>query len=127
MSEDRNAATRISDAEWEVMRVVWERRTATAQEIVAALAHRAWNARTIKTMLNRLLGKGALVAESRGRAYVYRAAVPKEHCVRQESQSFLERVFGGASGPLLLHFARRSRLSRVEIEELKAILDRKKS
>ena len=100
---------RISDAEWEVMRIVWARGAATAQEVVSQLADRDWSPRTVKTMLNRLLNKGALTHEAKGKAYTYRPAVRMQDCVRVESQSFLDRVFGGATAPLLVHFVKRSR------------------
>ena len=58
----------------------------------------------MKTLLGRLLAKGALAHEPRGKAYVYRPAVKRDDCVRQESDSFLDRVFGGAAAPLLAHF-----------------------
>jgi BlaI family penicillinase repressor len=118
---------RISDAEWEVMRVAWDKGAVSAQEVVAALADRDWSPNTIKTLLGRLKTKGALSHEARGKAYVYRPAVRMEDCVRQESQSFLDRVFGGASAPLLAHFVRRAKLSPTEIDELKKILGEKKS
>jgi BlaI family transcriptional regulator, penicillinase repressor len=118
---------RISDAEWEVMRVAWARGSVTAQEVVDALADIGWSPRTIKTLLNRLKTKGALGYEARGKAYVYRPAVRQEDCVRQESQSFLDRVFAGATAPLLVHFVKRAKLSREEIDELKKILGEKKS
>jgi BlaI family penicillinase repressor len=117
---------RISDAEWEVMRVAWDKGSVTAQEVVDALADHAWSPRTVKTLLNRLKTKGALDYEPRGKAYVYRPAVPQEECVRQESESFLDRVFGGAAAPLLAHFVTRAKLSPKEIEDLKRILSEKK-
>jgi BlaI family penicillinase repressor len=120
------APPRISDAEWEIMRVVWAKGAVTAQEIVGQLADRKWSPGTVKTLLNRLLTKGALTHETRGKAYVYRPAVRMQDCVRHESQSFLDRVFGGATAPLLVHFVKRSRLTRAEIDELKRILEEKK-
>jgi len=126
MTSGQRLPPRISDAEWEVMRILWNRRAGTAQEVVAELPHRKWSERTVKTMLNRLLAKGALKYELDGRAYVYRPAVRMEDCVRIASQSFLDRVFGGSNGALLMHFATRSHLTAGEIEELKSILERKR-
>jgi BlaI family transcriptional regulator, penicillinase repressor len=116
----------ISEAEWEAMRVVWARGSVTAQEVVDALGDHGWSPRTIKTLLSRLKAKGALGYEARGKAYVYRPAVRMEDCVRQESQSFLDRVFGGATAPLLAHFVKRAKLSMGEIDELRKILAEKK-
>jgi BlaI family penicillinase repressor len=116
---------RISDAEWDVMQVAWRRGDFTAQEMIDELSHRDWSPRTVKTLLGRLLAKGALAHEARGKAYVYRPAVDREDCVRQESESFLDRVFGGAAAPALAHFVKRGRLSRQDIAELRKILDEK--
>jgi BlaI family transcriptional regulator, penicillinase repressor len=116
---------RISDAEWDVMQAAWRRESFTAQEMIDELSHRDWSPRTVKTLLGRLLAKGALAHEARGKAYVYRPAVRREDCVRQESDSFLDRVFGGAAAPLLAHFVKRGRLSDEDIAELRKILDEK--
>jgi BlaI family penicillinase repressor len=113
---------RISEAEWEVMRVAWQKGAVTAQEVVEELAHIDWSPRTVKTLMSRLLKKGALVAEARGKAYLYRPAVRLQDCVRQESQSFLDRVFAGAAVPAVVHFVKRAKLTPSEIEELKRIL-----
>src|SRR5687767_6134426 len=93
----------ISDAEWQVMDVIWGRSPVTANEVVARLAGRAdWSPRTVKTMLNRLVNKGALAFQAEGKRYLYEPAVSREACVRDESSSFLARVFGGATGAALL-------------------------
>src|SRR5882672_7813789 len=78
---------RISDAEWDVMRVLWTKGAATAREVVDLLAHRDWSPRTVKTLLSRLKAKGALTYEAQGKAYVYRPAFRMQDSVRQESQS----------------------------------------
>ena len=114
----------ISDAEWQVMAVIWDRGPSTALEVVAALhdAGHDWHARTIKTMLNRLLTKGALAAHAEGNRYVYRAAVKREACVRQESRSFLDRVFGGDALLAMVHLAQQADLSPAEVDRLKKML-----
>jgi len=113
----------ISDAEWEVMSVLWQRSPLMAAEVVEALAgRRGWNPRTIKTLLNRLVKKRAVDFTAQGNRYLYRPRVAREACVRIESRSFTDRVFGGASGPMLVHMVRQADLSADEIESLKAIL-----
>src|ERR1051326_4066487 len=94
----------ISDAEWEVMNVVWGDSPVTANEVVSALGSRRprWSPRTIKTLLNRLVKKGALGYEADGRRYLYRPRVRRDACMRRESGSFLTRVFGDAVGPMLV-------------------------
>src|ERR1041384_7678367 len=103
MPNSPNISPNISDAEWEVMRVIWDsgRKTMTAQEVVEALLPRKnWSVRTIKTLLNRLVKKNALGFEEEGKRYRYWPKVTQEQCVRSESRSFLERVFGGQAGPI---------------------------
>jgi BlaI family penicillinase repressor len=113
---------KISEAEWEVMRVAWRKGAMTSSDAVEDLAHIGWSPRTVKTLLSRLVKKRALVSDPQGKAYVYRPAVRMQDCIRQESQSFLDRVFGGAAAPLLVHFVRKARLTPAEIAELKKIL-----
>lgn len=97
----------ISDAEWQVMNVVWDRQPLTAQEIVAALAREADGApATIKTMLHRLVKKQVLTYEPQGNRYVYRSSVRRSDCIRQASRSFLQRVFEEDPAPLVAHFLR---------------------
>ena len=123
-----SANIRISDAEWEVMKVVWDRHPITALEVIQRLAGKTeWNHRTIRTMLTRLVKKGALTFEMQGKAYHYRPSVSQEACVRRESRSFLARVFGGATAPMLVHFVKNSDLSAEEIRQLRKILAEKES
>jgi BlaI family transcriptional regulator, penicillinase repressor len=118
----------ISDAEWQVMNVVWSGQPLTAQEVIAKLANQAdWAPPTVKTMLHRLVKKKVLTYESQGNRYVYRSRARRSDCVKQASRSFLERVFGGDSGPLLAHFLRSSKLSPEEIAQLRQILDKQES
>jgi BlaI family penicillinase repressor len=113
----------ISDAEWQVMNVVWDAQPLTAQDIVARLeADASWAPATIKTMLHRLVKKGVLTYESQGNRYVYRSKTRRADCVRQAGRSFLERVFDGEPVSLVAHFLRTSKLSPAEIAELRRIL-----
>jgi BlaI family transcriptional regulator, penicillinase repressor len=114
----------ISDAEWQVMNVVWEGQPLTAQDIVAALARESdWAPATIKTMLHRLVKKQVLTYEPQGNRYVYRSCVRRSECIRHASRSFLERVFEGESAPLVAHFLRNTKFSADEIAELRRVLD----
>lgn len=117
-------STDISAAEWEVMNVLWSAAgPMTAGDVIAALAgRRDWSPRTVKTLLNRLVGKGALGFDADGKRYLYRPRVSREACVRTEGRSFLSRVFGGAIGPMLIHFAAEAELSPEEVAALQRIL-----
>lgn len=114
----------ISDAEWRVINVLWDRAPATADDVIDALAEPAsWSPRTIKTLLHRLVRKGALAYEKSGNRYLYTPQVAREDCIRQASQSFLARVFRGKTAPMLEHFVRDGGLTRDEIEHLRRLLD----
>ena len=115
----------ISDAEWDVMKVVWDRQPVPASDVVERLAaERGWAPRTVKTMLNRLVAKGALAYDVEGKRFLYRATVKRDACVRHESRSFLSRVFGGAVAPAVVHLLEHSKLTPDEIEQLRQVLER---
>ncbi|MCB1237200.1 MAG: BlaI/MecI/CopY family transcriptional regulator [Verrucomicrobiae bacterium] len=115
----------ISDAEWTVMRVFWERGEATVNDVVAALeGFTDWKPRTIQTLIRRLHQKGALAHEKNGREFLYRPAVDERDCEHAASRSFLTRVFDGRLTPFLATFAERESLSDEEIAELRKILER---
>lgn len=117
---------RISDAEWEIMKVIWAKSPATAADVIHALQdNKTWKDNTIKTLLSRLLQKGVLTYEQVNRVYYYSPALTEEECKRQERQSFLQRVYGGALKPMLVHFLKEEKLSSQEIDELKKILSEK--
>ena len=117
----------IADSEWDVMNVLWSAGAPlAASDVVARLAGvRDWSPRTVKTLLNRLINKGALAYEAEGKRYLYRPRVSREQCVRDETRSFLSRVFAGAPGPMLLQFVAQAKLSPDEIDALKRLLDKK--
>jgi len=121
------AAPQISDAEWTVMKVVWKLAPITAKQVVAALENQtAWKPKTIQTLLSRLVQKGALDYEKRGREYVFEPMVDAEHCVREASRSFLRRVFDGELAPLLACMLEDGKLSDEEVAELRRILEEKR-
>ena len=116
----------VTQAEWEVMRVLWERSPLAANEVVDAVAVRMkWNAGTVKTPLNRLVKKSALGFKAEGNRYFYRPNVTEEECVREESRSFVARVFGGNPGAMLCRFVDDIELTPQDIAELQKILKRK--
>ena|SRR5437868_6434742 len=117
----------ISESEWKVMKVLWVESPRTAAEVIAALAPTEdWHPNTIKTLLSRLHRKGAVGVNKQKNLYLYRAAVSEADCVRTESESFLDRIFGGAVKPLLVHFVEKQKVTTSDLEELKQILRRKK-
>ena len=114
----------ISDAEWRVMDVIWDHGPVAAQEVVDLLAETTdWKPKTIKTMLGRLVRKEALTYRAEGNRYIYRARVRRETCVRAESSSFLERVFGGDTLSAIVHLAQQSDLDADQIARLRRMLE----
>lgn len=108
------------------MQVLWLRSGLTADEVVEALRGKVtWSARTIRTLLNRLLQKRALKHAKEGRKYRYFPAVNQEQCIRQERRSFVQRVYGGTIAPMLAAFIDDAQLSSEDIEELKRMLEQK--
>ncbi len=118
---------KISDAEWEIMKLLWARHPQTANALVEALENtQHWKPKTIKTLINRLLTKGAIGFKKNGRQYLYFPRVAQETCIQSESRSFLKRVFDGSAKPMLAAMIESDSLSLDDIEELKQILTKKK-
>jgi len=116
----------ISDAEWVVMRVVWDKAPLTTNEVVQTLDEKThWKPKTIHTLLSRLVRKGALAFEKKGREYLFRPKVSAGECEHAVSRSFLTRFFDGELAPFLARFVERENLTAEEIDELKRILEGK--
>lgn len=114
----------VTEAESVVMDVLWTTHPLGADEVVAALAGREdWQEPTIKTLLNRLLNKGAIRAEKQGRRYLYSPVLEREAWVLGESQGLLERLFDGRVAPLVAHFSSQRKLSREDVIELRKLLE----
>lgn len=121
---------RITGAEWPLMEALWNSGTLTAAEIVASVTARTGTSmRTVKTLLRRLVAKGAVsytVDAADARVYHYTAAVRREDCAAARTEALLGTVFSHDAGEMLLHFVRDTRLSRTEIERLEALLAKKR-
>ena len=118
----------ISDSEWDVMEPIWAAGSSTAADVIKQLrVTHDWNHSTIRTLLARLVEKGALAYDVDGSRYIYRPAVSREQCVRQEGHSFLEKAFGGDVAALLAHFVAESSLDQNQIEQLRQLLAQKKN
>jgi predicted transcriptional regulator len=119
---------RISDAEHAVMEVLWEESPLAAADVADRVSpDRGWSVRTVKTLLSRLLTKGAIFHEEDGRRYLYRPAIAREAFVERESEKLLDRMFGGRVTPLVAHLAERNKLSPQDIAEIEALLKELKS
>jgi len=117
-------ATRITDAEWEVMEALWPRESCTAAEVVQALATaRDWTETTIKTMLTRLVKKGVLEASREGRRFHYRAICTRDEAVKAQAGRLLDRVGTKDTSPLLSFFVEHGNLQAPDVAALRELLD----
>jgi predicted transcriptional regulator len=115
----------ISEAESHVMDLLWRNAPQGSEELVAALQpDTGWHENTVRTLLNRLVRKGAVRAEREGRRYLYSPVLTREQWQTQESRNLLDRVFGGRVAPLLVHFSRNEKLSARDVAELRKLVDR---
>ena len=113
----------ISEAESRVMDVLWRKAPQASEDIVATVQRDSdWHEKTIRTLLGRLLGKGAVSAEKDGRRYLYTPVLTREQWQSEESRSLLDRVFGGKLSPLLAHFSEHEKLGAKDIAELRKLL-----
>ena len=119
-----NPVPAISEAESRVMEVLWRKAPQASEDIVPAVQRGSdWHEKPIRTLLGRLLGKGAVSAEKDGRRYLYAPVLSREQWQSQESRSLLDRVFGGRLSPLLAHFSEHEKLGAKDIAELRKLLD----
>ncbi|MFF1993144.1 BlaI/MecI/CopY family transcriptional regulator [Bacillus mycoides] len=118
---------KISEAELEVMKVLWSKSPQTANEVIQVLEGQTdWSPKTIRTLLNRLVKKEALSShQETGKMYTYSPLVSENEYLQVETKSFLKRFYGAALKPLLVNFLQEEKLSPGEIDELKRILDNK--
>jgi BlaI family transcriptional regulator, penicillinase repressor len=118
---------KITETEWEIMRVVWAEHPVTATQIIERLTggERRWHPKTTRALLNRLVQKGILDYEPRGRVHVYEPLFTEQECVAAASESFLARVFGGSLQPMLAFFVERQRITKEDLKQLSDLLEGK--
>ena len=116
-------APNISEAEWEIMKILWKTSPKTANEIVNELKGKTrWKRETIRTLINRLVQKKALGFQKKGRQYHYFPRVTETEGIKAETKSFVKRIGGGSIEPMLAAFIEDKQLSVEKIERLKNIL-----
>lgn len=114
----------ISDAEYKVMKVVWNQTPISTPEVTDQLADsNGWSPKTVQTMLSRLVKKGALSYEKRGRAFYYTPLVDETEVLREETTSFLDRFYNGCISSMVSNFLEEDRLTAEEIDDLRKLLD----
>jgi len=114
----------ISEAESVVMEVLWQNSPIATEDLIAALESPGkWHASTVKTLLARLVKKGAVRAQQDGRRFLYSPVMKREQWITDESTGLLDRLFGGRVAPLVAHFSERRKLSKKDIAELRKLIE----
>ena len=121
--ENQLAGERISEAEHAVMEALWVRSPLSAAEVGEAVgAERNWSLATVKTLLSRLVAKGALATQADGRRFLYSPLIARADYVGGESRRLVDRLFGGRAAPLFAHLAQAEALSEEDIVEIEHLL-----
>lgn len=121
-------AERASESEMQVLSALWDEAPQTAADLTRRVGQEnGWTQATVKTLLSRLVQKGAVTAEADGRRYLYSPAIERADTVGEESQRFIDRLFGGRVSPLIAHLADREALSDADIAEIEALLRKLKA
>ena len=116
----------ISEAEYEVMKVIWKFAPINTNEITDKLLQCTdWSPKTIHTLIKRLAGKGATTYEKQSRVFVYTPLIQEQDYLKQESDSFLNRYFNGNISAMVSAYLEDDELSKSDIEELRTLLSRK--
>ena len=113
----------ISEAEFEVMKIVWKYAPISTNEITEKLLRTtSWSPKTIQTLIKRLVNKGALTYEKQSRVFVYTPLVEEKEYINQESSTFLKRFYDGDITTMLSAYIENGRLSETEIDNLRSLL-----
>ena len=116
-------APRISDSELQILQMLWNESPLGATELADRLpAGRDWTLATVKTLLSRLLTKGAITAEAEGRRYRYRPEIDRDSVASRQAQGLLDRLFGGRVSPLVAQLAEQQQITPDDLAELEALI-----
>lgn len=120
-----SALPQISEAEFEVMKVIWKFAPISTNEITDRLLKTtSWSTKTIQTLIKRLVTKGALTYEKQGRVFVYTPLVEENEYINQQSNSFLNRFYDGNISAMLSSYLENNQLSETELRNLRSILSK---
>ena len=121
-----HALPHISEAEFEVMKIVWKSAPINTNEITERLLKTtSWSAKTIQTLIKRLVTKGALTYEKQGRVFVYTPLVEENEYISQQSNSFIKRIYDGDISAMLSAYLENNQLSETELNHLRSLLSKK--
>lgn len=118
-------STGLSENEWYIMQVLWEKSPSTLREICDALKEsKGWTKHAVTSFLKRMLEKGAIKVDESGKVKEYFAVWSREDTILEETHSILDRVYRGDLLLMVSNAVKEQKLSKEEIEELKNMLDR---
>lgn len=121
-----NALPQISEAEFEVMKIVWQYAPISTNEITDKLTQTtAWSPKTIQTLIKRLVNKGALAYHKQSRFFVYTPLIKENEYLDQKSSSFIDRYYHGDITAMLSAYIENDRLTETEIDTLRSLLSGK--
>ena len=122
--EEKNC--KISDAEWRIMKVLWEESPVNTTQIINSLkSETSWSPKTIHSLISRLIKKGALGVDKLSSPHQFYPIVLKEDCIKEETGSFIQKVYDGSYYQMVANFISNEKMSKNEIEYLKKILEEK--
>ena len=128
MTSLKEIAASVSDAEVEVLQQLWKQAPLTAQDIIAGMSgDLSSHPKTVRTLINRLLNKGAIKFKEENRKYLYFPVLKKKDFYDVKTSSFLDKFFGGELPPLVSFFSSHKKLSDKEIAELRKLLDQQEA
>lgn len=123
MTEAEIPTERITEAEHAVLEALWDKSPLTAADVCDAVCGpRGWSMPTVKTLLSRLVAKGAVATEPDGRRFLYTPLLERADYVGGESRRLVDRLFGGRAAPLFAHLAESEALSDEDISEIERLL-----
>ncbi len=126
-SSEMKKLPQISEAEFEVMKIVWENAPVSTNEITDRLVQTTeWSPKTIQTLIRRLVSKEALTYEKKGRVFVYTPLVTEDEYLRQKSSSFVSRYFGGDFSAMFSTWLGNDELTEEELKSLRGIIENHK-
>lgn len=117
-------SSQITKAEFQVMDVLWAENPMAAADVAERLAKETgWSLKTVKTLLSRLVEKGAVAHEPDGRRYLYRPKVTRDSYARRATKKLADQLFGGRAAPLVAHLAEGKGLSEDDLKDLEALIE----
>ncbi|MBR0598778.1 BlaI/MecI/CopY family transcriptional regulator [Sinanaerobacter chloroacetimidivorans] len=122
--ENSKGNIHISDSEWKVMKVLWEKPDLTLKEISAKLEDTKWSYTTIRTLVTRLMDKGAIKADKTSSNFLYSPAIAEKECKTKEINSFLSKVFDGSVSMMVSALTKDSKLTEEEQKKLMSIIEK---